>query len=89
MGGMIAPGNLKREHLCGLIHITHIKLSPLALFWLRNHQSNGILFLLKSTMYWYSSMRVLYSALLEDRLNPAAMFEAQLDEDIETDGHAM
>ena len=40
-------------------------------------------------MYWYSSMRVLYSALLEDRLNPAAMFEAQLDEDIETDGHAM
>ena len=45
----------------------------------------------------YSSMRVrykknnvLYLALLEDRLNPAAMFvAAQLDENIEEDGHAM
>ena len=45
----------------------------------------------------YSSMRVrykknnvLYLSLLKDRLNPTAMFVvAQLDENIEEDGHAM
>ena len=38
----------------------------------------------------YKKNNVLYLALLEDRLNPTAMFvAAQLDENIEEDGHAM
>ena len=46
------------------------------------------------TMYFSKRVRykknyVLYLALLEYRLNPAAMFVAQLDENIEEDGYAM
>ena len=37
----------------------------------------------------YKINNILYLALLEDRLNPAAMFVAQLDENIEEDAHAM
>ena len=40
-------------------------------------------------LHSYKKNNVLYLAVLEDRLNPAAMFVAQLDENIEEDGHAM